>query len=629
MPLTPTPPASEFIVVTPLHIAPEIIVIAARAPVLRDLSGVSATVIDTATLGALNLPQATDYLRLTPGIAVATSGGLGAQTQVRIRGAEANHTLVFVDGIPVNDPASAGEFLFQTLPADGIARIEVLRGPQSALYGSEAIGGVVSVTTPAPARGNRLNGAAEGGSLGTYRASASGGIGNDVAGLSATASYVGTDGIDISGTPGGDRDGFDNLTLSAKAVLHPTPDGELGAVVRYTDATTRFDSPPFDAAFASTNRALAVRGYADARPAGKLLDLHAEATWLDTDNLNRDAGVFQNAQAATRLRFVGQASLNVATGALTHRLTGAAEYEEQRFTSRDDIYGGATDQRVRRAQTSGIGEYRIQYKDRAAASVSVRHDANSAFADATTVRAAASVKLPRGFGLHGSYGEGVTDPTFTEQFGFFPGSFVGNPLLRPERARGFDAGGGWRGVKRSVDVTYFRTNLTSEIVNTFAFTGGRFVSSVANATGRSHRQGVEVAGEARPWSWLTASATYTWLDATQGDIAGGPQAREVRRPEYSGSVTLAATRGPARLGVTIAYVGERIDNDFPPPAFTAVPVTLGGYALASVNGALKLRPGLELTARVENAFNARYQDVLNYHTAGVTAYGGVRVALGR
>ena len=596
------------------------------------LSGVSATVIDAPQLAAFQLPQVTDYLRLTPGISVATSGPLGAQTSVFIRGANSNQTLVFIDGIPSNDPASSSAFLFNTLPTDGVARVEILRGPQSALWGSEAIGGVIAVTTPAPPAGERLSARIEGGSLGTYRAAAEGGIGNDIGGVSATASYLATDGIPIA-TNGVIRNGFDNLTFSAKGVLHPSPQAELGAVVRYTDATSRYDDAssgvPVDARNATTNRALAVRAYADARPVGELIDLHIESTYLDTNDLNRDTGIFQNATAATRLRFVGQASLNLKAGALTHRLTGAAEYEEQRFVATGPDFGIPTDQRVRRNQTSGIGEYRVQYSDRAAASVSVRHDVNSGFANATTVRAAASARLPAGFDLHGSYGEGVSDPTFTQQFGFFPGLFVGNPLLRPERSKGFDAGAGWRVARGGFDVTYFKTDLTNPFVDTFVSldSGNTFLESFVNGTGRSHRQGVEVAADAKPLDWLRVSATYTYLDATQPTLPDGSVAKELRRARHSGSASVTAERDRATLAFTAAYIGDRADNNF--ATFPATPVTLGSYWLGSVSGTYRLTRKVELTGRVENAFNSHYQDAFGYRTPGITAYGGVRLAFGK
>lgn len=142
-----------FLAAAAAIIDPTIVVTAAREPVRSDLSGTTITVLDRETIEAVGLPQVSDLLRLSPGVSVSQSGPLGSQTQVRLRGAESNHTLVFIDGIEVNDPAASGDFRFETLLSDGIERVEILRGPQSALWGSEAIGGVVSVTTREPGTG--------------------------------------------------------------------------------------------------------------------------------------------------------------------------------------------------------------------------------------------------------------------------------------------------------------------------------------------------------------------------------------------------------------------------------------------------------------------------------------------
>lgn len=161
-------PAATLPVEAPVTIT----VTASREPVSLALSGTAISLIDRETLGALALPQAKDYLTLIPSVAVAQTGPLGAQTQVRIRGAEANQTLTFIDGIDVTDPAASGEFRFETLLAQGLERIEVLRGPQSALWGSQAIGGVINIVTRTDPG---LYAEAEGGSLGTVRAGGGGG----------------------------------------------------------------------------------------------------------------------------------------------------------------------------------------------------------------------------------------------------------------------------------------------------------------------------------------------------------------------------------------------------------------------------------------------------------------------
>jgi len=602
---------------------PAIVVTAAREPVPAALSGTAVTVVDRATIEAVNLPQASDLLRLSPGVAVSQAGPLGSQTQVRIRGAEANHTLVFVDGIEVNDPAASGDFRFETLPAEGIERVEVLRGPQSALWGPEAIGGVVSVTTREPGEGTRLFGRAEAGSFRTYRGGAGASTGTDAGGIVAQASYVRSRGIDAV-RAGGERDGYENLTLSAKGVLRPSPASELGVVARYTDSETEFDgTDPVTFRRANTLdettiRGLALRGYGELALMEDRWRHRVEGQYLDTDNLNRDGGVFLNRDDAERLKAVYQTSFEAGP----HRLTGAIEHEKQRFRAKDRAFYGATDQKRSRRQNSVVGEYRFGLGDSFAASASVRHDDNDRFEDATTWRATAAAALPNGIRAHASYGEGVTDPTFTEQFGFFPGSFVGNPDLSPERAHGFDAGLGWSDGRTAVDVTYFRADLEDEIVMTFSST--TFLSGVANADGESRRQGIEASLDARAADWLRVSAAYTYLDAEEGRVAGSARSREVRRPKHSGSITATAELDRLTLAGSVAYVGKRRDTDFD----TFRDVTLDDYALITLSGRYELSDALELTARIENAGDADYEDVFGYATPGVAAYAGVRVRWG-
>ena len=614
-----------FLAAAAAAIDPTIVVTAAREPVSAELSGTAISVIDRATIEALNLPQASDLLRLSPGVSVSQAGPTGSQTQVRLRGAESNHTLVFVDGIEMNDPAASGDFRFEALLADGIDHIEVLRGPQSALWGPEAIGGVVSVTTRKPGTGTALFGQAEAGSFGTYRGGLGASAGTDAGGIVAQASYARTRGIDAFGA-GGERDGYENLTLSGKGVLRPSSQTELGLVARYTDSTTEFDG--YDPATflrgdtldETTIRGFALRGYGETKLLDDRWSHRLEAQYLDTDNINRTGETFLNRDDAQRVKALYQSSFE--TG--PHRLTAAVEHETQRFRANDRVYFGGTNQKQSRRQNSLIGEYRFTLDDRFAASASVRHDDNSKFKDATTWRATAAAALPQGFRAHASYGEGVTDPTFTEQFGFFPGSFEGNPDLKPEHSRGFDVGIGWANGRLAADVTYFRANLEDEIITTFDST--TFLSGVANATGESRRQGIEASLDARATAWLHLSAAYTYLDAEEGQVAGTARSREVRRPRHSGSLTAIVDLDRLTLAGSVAYVGKRRDVDF--DSFPARDVTLGDYALVTLSGRYRLTDALDLTARIENAGDARYQDVFGYATPGVAAYTGLRVRWG-
>lgn len=609
-------------------VAAPITVVASREPVSLALSGTALSVVDQATIESLNLPLVKDYLTLAPSVAVSQTGGLGTQTQVRIRGAEANQTLTLIDGIDVTDPAASGEFRYESLLADGIARIEVLRGPQSALWGSQAIGGVINILTrAAPRDGSALFGEIEGGSLGTLRAGVGGGVGNGGNGITGQATWLRSAGYDIAGQDG-DRDGYENFTVHAKAVAEPVPNTDILFVARFSDADSRFDGNidasgrPEDRPLATRIRQLALRGEAGVT----LLDgrwSHRVAGMLtDTANINRDAGVFLNRSDGGRYRFTYQTSLALAAGDTRHRLTAAIEHDRERFATRDDEFGGGTDQRQSRLKTSFIGEYRLDVGDWLGGGVAVRYDRNNRFADATTVRATAAARVGGGFGLHASYGTGVVPPTFTELFGFFPGSFVGNPALTPEKSRSFDVGAGWSGDGVTLDVTWFDAVLTDEIVSTF---NPDFTSGVANRTGRSPRRGLEASARVAPADGLTLNATYAFLDADEQRTATGVRTREVRRPRHSGSLTAAYAGTVFDLAASAAITGARDDDDF--RDFPAVRVALPAYARVTLSGAWHVRPWLDVTARVENAFDTRSEDVLGYRSAGVTAHGGVRLRL--
>ncbi|PZN95281.1 MAG: hypothetical protein DCF31_06970 [Alphaproteobacteria bacterium] len=600
-----------------------ITVTASREAVPVALSGTALTIIDRATIDALALPLVKDYLTLAPSVAVSQSGPLGAQTQVRIRGAEANHTITFIDGIDVTDPASSGEFRYETLLAAGIDRIEVLRGPQSALWGSQAIGGVVNILTRSD---TGVYGEAQGGSLGTFRAGAGGGYASGETRISGQASYLTSKGYDIASS-GGDKDGYQNLTLHAKALTKPTGNTTVSLVGRYVTSNSKFDDfdyvagVPLDAPLASRSRQLALK----AQGGIKLLDDRwsndVSVLFTDTANINRIADAFQNRSDGGRLIFRYQSSLTAETGAARHRFTAALEHDRERFTSTDADPTALSNQSRSRLQTSLVGEYRLDVGDWLGGGVAVRRDWNNRFADTTTVRATAAVRPGAGFAVHGSYGTGIADPTFFDLYGFFPGFFVGNPGLKPERSRSWDLGAGWSNAAYGLDITYYHATLDDEIVSTFDPT--TFLSGVANANGRSRRKGLEATVTARPVDGLTLSASYAWLDATQQTVAAGLQLREVRRPRHSGSVTAAWASKTFDLAASAAITGARDDTDFA----RFVTVRLAPYTLLTVSGAIHVTPRVDVTGRIENALDRSYQDVFAYRTPGLTVHGGVRVRL--
>ncbi|WP_439545652.1 TonB-dependent receptor plug domain-containing protein [Sandarakinorhabdus sp.] len=601
-----------------------ITVSASRTTIMLSETGISISQIGQPQIEGLSLPLVKDYLTLIPGVAVAQTGPLGAQTQIRIRGAEANHSITFIDGIEMNDPASSGEFRIDTLLSHGVDRIEVLRGPQSALWGSQAIGGVISITTRAPTRGALLYGELQGGSLGTVRGGVGGGWADDSITISGHVSGLSTDGYDIARV-GGDRDGYENVTAHGRIMWRALPALTLLLVGRHQDSTSRFDGfdfvagVPRDEPLSTQSRQSALRAEAALDPFDGRWVTRASVMAVRADNINRRAGNFQNRSDGERDLFRLQSTGRFAAAGAQHNVTAAIDAETERFTSRDANANAASNQQQQRRQTSLVGEYRLSTGG-FSAGAALRHDLNDRFADVTTVRFDAVAPIGQ-LRLHAAFGTGIADPTFFDQFGFFPGSFIGNPNLTPERSRSVEAGIGWDNGRQSIDVTAFDATLDNEIIGTFDSTS--FLAGVANASGRSKRRGIEVAGAARIVDGLNLTASYTYLDADQQQVAGTARVREVRRPRHSGSLALQYAGKQFDLSAAAAITGARGDTDFA----RFVPVTLPAYTLVTLAGAWHLTRRLDVTLRVENALDATQIDVFAYRGPGITAHGGVRFRL--
>ncbi len=613
----------------PALIAPAtapIIVTASRLPETAARTTASVSLVNKLEIERSGLPLVSDYLRLLPSTSVSVSGPAGSLTEVRIRGAEANHTLLFIDGIRANDPAAGNTPRFELLNADIASRIELVRGPQSALWGSEAIGGVVAFDgDPAERTGGSVM--AEGGSFGTARGSASaifaGGGVRAALGIAAQKSR-GTDAFDGNG----DKDGYENESLRGRLSWAAVPGIELGASGFALAGISEYDGfSPVTFAHADTldssrNRLGAVRGWVSGGHADDVLSGTVSLSLLGSSNINRLDRVETNRTTARRATASGELRAHFVALGIDQHLIGAVEQEDERFHSRDVAYGGATNQdQTRRHRSITVewkGDWRVLTGD-----LAVRRDAFNRFRDATTLRASLLARFGGGVEAAASYGEGIAQPTFFDLYGFFPGSFVGNRNLVPERSRGFEASLRWRGGAWNAALTGYRQRLHSEIVDTFD--PATFLSGTSNATRSSRRQGVEIEGGWSASSRLRLRAQGAYLDATQPNVAA-LQVKEVRRPKWSGAVSADGEAGRLTYGASLALVGARSDVDF--DQFPAATVRLRGYALASARLGWRISHRIELFGRVANAFDRRYADVVGYRPSGRSINGGLRVALG-
>jgi vitamin B12 transporter len=255
--------------------------------------------------------------------------------------------------------------------------------------------------------------------------------------------------------------------------------------------------------------------------------------------------------------------------------------------------------------------------------LAVRHDAFSKFKDATTVRGSALVVLGGGLSVAATYGQGIAQPTFFDLFGFFPGSFTGNPDLRPETSRGGELSLRYHTGSLGAALTYYRQRLRHEIIDVFAFP----LSTTENAEGTSRRQGIEFEADYAPSDALRLALNYAYLDASEPRGPGGSQVREQRRPKHSGSLTLDGIQGRLTYGAAVAYSGAHLDTNF--DTFPSQRLKLDAYWLASARIAYRIADPVEFHLRVANAFDDRYQDVVGYRTEGRSVHAGIRIALGR
>ena len=597
--------------------------------------GRAASVLSEEEIKASGAQYVADVLRSLPGVAVSRSGAFGGLTQVRLRGHEGNHTLVLIDGIEVAAP-DQGEFDFGSLIASDIARIEVIRGPQSALYGSNAIGGVISITTKrATEPGVSGEVGFEVGSDGTTEARIAVRQKSERGEISFSAARRDTGGFDVSNTPGGEDDGDLNRTYNLTGRFFVNDYLTLGGILRHVDRVSDTDGFVFGAA---TRPGLVVDDLSTAETQETFGALFAELglfggrmqnrlelsfAEIDRQGLNATGTALSQDNTGTRAKasYKGTVALDADTiDDADHLLTFAAEWEYETYKGNQAFFGPGELIKRTREQTALVLEYQGSFGSGFDLQASVRHDFNDKFKDFTTYAAGVSYTLPNQITrIHASYGTGVQNPTLIEQFGFFA-DFAGNPNLRPEQSEGWDIGIeqqflGGRGV---VDVTYFDDELTNEITSVFDPVTG--ISTPVNQVGKSTRKGVEVAASVALTDRLDMGLSYTWLDAKNpnGTV-------EVRRPEHEALLKLAYLLGNdrTRFNLEVRHVAGNFDSDFTAPSLGANQVKLSDYTLVNLGLSHQITDAVRLSAGIRNLTDENYEELDGYATQGRTAFFGV------
>ena len=604
----------------------ELVVTANRSPQEIERIGQSITVLTAEEIKASQVIDVSTLLAQTAGVSFSRNGGVGGSTSLRIRGAETDQTLVIIDGVKLNDPSSSGGgYNFANLLAGDIDRIEILRGAQSTLWGSQAIGGIVDITTAQPQKPVEASLSAEGGSMATSYLR--GGVGGRTERLAwrLAASRYDTDGVS-SYRYGSEKDGYENTGLSGRALLHATDALSFDLRGVYSKGKNDFDGFLTDSRdYGETEDFIGYAGVNFDLFGGALSNRIAYAyTRTDRQNFNPDQAVttitFDARGENKRWEYQGVWKINEAWTA-----TFGGETEDARMRTASP---SAFDPHppVVRAKVGLEGLY-AQVQGELVAGLNltagVRRDSHDTFGDNTLGQIAAAWSLNDGATiLRASFGQGFKAPTLYQLY-----SEYGNTNLEAEEADGWDVGVQQRLADRFViRATWFQRKTENQIeyvscsspADAMCLVNGVMRWGYYDNIARAKAKGVELEGTA-DLGPLQVAANYTWTEA-KNDAEGTATYGKLlpRRPEHQANIQVAYTwANQATLGGAIRYVGKAYDN----AANTNV---LQSYALLDLRASYPVNDTFELYGRVENALDEDYETTRNYGSPGRGAYVGVR-----
>lgn len=598
---TSDPSATELVLVEPLRDDYQTLVVTGSKQHI-DYVNRATSVVSREELDRVQGPDLTRTIERLPGVSLARSGGLGSQTSLFVRGANSEDLMVLIDGVPVSDEASpSGGFDLGTLSASGVGKVELLRGPNSLIWGANALGGVMAISSD-EVHGKRASieyGANN--SLDAQGGLMIGGYG-DFANLNL--GYTRSDGISAF-AGGSEKDPFRQLRLSGHGRLELDEHLSLVGSARYTDSTVDFDGypPPTYSVFADTSE------YQTTHQASGRIGLD----YYKNYNFSLKGGVsYSRTSRAYYDRSFGNAP-NFNTQGDTWRvdLRGHANLSSNAGLSLD--FGGdsnwseftTTFDSRQTARISGLYGVLTHQGDQFSFSAGARFDDHDRFGSHWTFGADAGWRFGRDWNLHASWGQGFKAPTLYQLYGY-----GGNNTLRPETSNGFELGisksnrNGWA----FYSVTLFRRDSTDMI--DYTFPAGYF------NVGKTRAQGVEVEGGWRVTDRLNASVTYSYVEATNR-VTGKKLAR---RPQHTFSLSADWTTplNDLSLGLDLRVVGDRFDDagNFTP---------LDSYGLLTLRASVPVGEHFELYGRIENVTDEQYETVSGYGTYGRSAYAGIRL----
>ena len=561
---------------------------------LSDVSVISREDIETA--GQSTVEQ---LLASQPGIEYAANGGPGTSSDIYIRGANANHTLVLIDGQRTGS-VSSGTAAFSRIPLDQIERIEILRGPASSLYGADAIGGVIQIFTRHGDGPAHFNTSAGFGTNSTSEVNAGVSGGTDVVSYSLQAGYFNTEGFSAIHSPASaafnpDRDGYRNQNASANLSFRPAPGHEFGINFLNSSGISAYDNGPGTdpsnkesiSNFSAYTRNRLASAWTSTVRVGRSTD----------DSTNRTNGIADGVFRTDQDQFSWQNDIKLPVG----QALFAAEYLKQQLTS-DSVF--SLNERTIRSLLAGwsgsIGDHRLQFN--------LRRDDNSQFGAKTTGSAGYGYQFTSDWRAHASYGTAFKAPTFFDLyfpvtcFGSF-GCFGGNPELRPELAKNGEIGIDWERSSQRFSAVFYNNKITDLIDGTLPIP-----LNVDKAT----LNGAELSYSGTFGAW--SGGINIDLQRARDDDTGK---RLARRADEQLKTHLAYDVGAFKIGGEWQLVGERFDD-------RANTKRLGGYGLVNLFADYRLEKNWRLFARANNIFDRQYELAKDYGTGGASLFVGVR-----
>lgn len=630
-------------------VLPEISVSATHIPTPQSQLASSVTVITADDLARDQRRTIPEALNAVPGLNVVQNGGPGGQTSIFIRGTNSNHVKVMIDGIDAGDPSvTNGAFDFGHLQTGDVESIEVLRGPQSGLYGGDAIGGVISIITKRGEGPPKVTATVEGGSQGTFNQTAR------LSGAQANVNYAFTvmhmQSTNIAVTPtnqlqaGASRnnDNYNNWTYSTKLGADISDSVTVNLIARYTDAKkgftgddcTLFPLPclPELTASEQRNHDLYTRG----EVVWSLLDgkfknyfgFSYTNQWTRYFDPNPDSGYTSPAvlppfvNVGQRQKFDWRGVVDVAKGQ-----TLVLGLEKQADSLRTDSTGtidpffnfiqSTTDAHT--GNKAGYVELQSNFSDRVFLVSNVRYDDNESFGGHTTYRIAPAYIIPMtNTKLKGSYGTGFKPPTLYNLYANTLPYSVANPALKPEESKGYDFGLEQPLLqdRLRVGVTYYRNdikNLTAFVSDPSTFVGTNINVDSSIIHGYEAFAALTVNSQFK----LRGDYTYTHIDATS-------LAALQRRPAHKYSVNAIWTPiEPLELSATMIAVSSWFDLYNRSNFYSQ---STGGYTIVNLAANYKVNDKVQVFGRIDNLFNLQYQEPTGYMRPSFGIFGGVRIA---